>query len=142
MRKTLTGLVLAGALAAAAGCTAGDEQPEVHAPRVATGTLEQLAHRAGCTPDVQTDAAELRQAGCGNGDDRWILATFATDRGQAEWLDTADDYGGTFLVGRRWVAVGPEPLMTELRGRLGGTVERSSSHHSGRSGGGHEEGAH
>ncbi|MBO1333269.1 hypothetical protein [Streptomyces sp. VRA16 Mangrove soil] len=143
MRKTgkllVTAVVLAGA---AAGCTSGgvrDEGPKI--PRTATGTLEQIAHRAGCArPAVQTNAAELRQANCGSGTGRWVLATFATDRGQTEWLDSADDYGGTYLVGRKWIAVGPDAVVTKLRGRLGGTVERSSSHHSGSSGGGgHEE---
>ncbi|WP_372347262.1 hypothetical protein [Streptomyces sp. KL116D] len=140
MRKLLVAGVVA--LAAATGCTAhGDGRPAPKIPRTASGSLEQLAHRAGCAkPDVQTDADELRQANCGSGRSRWVLATFATDRGQAEWLDAADDYGGTYLVGRRWIAVGPDRVVTELRGRLGGTVERSSSHHSGSSGGGgHEE---
>ncbi|MFE5029994.1 hypothetical protein ACFRAO_43600 [Streptomyces sp. NPDC056656] len=100
-------------------------------PKTATGSLEQLAAKAKCRPDIQTDADELRQATCGDGRDRYILATFATDRGQAEWLDQADDYGGTYLVGRKWVAVGSAQVVTRLRGHLGGTVERSSSHHSG-----------
>ncbi|MYW64646.1 hypothetical protein GTY65_11285 [Streptomyces sp. SID8379] len=140
MRKLLvTGAVL---LAATAGCTSGgaaDDGPKI--PRTATGTLEQIAHRAGCEPDVQTDAAELRQANCGSGKGRYVLATFATDRGRTEWLDIADDYGGTYLVGRKWVVVGPDRVVTQLRGRLGGTVERSSSHHTGSGGGGHEEGS-
>ncbi|WP_223206156.1 hypothetical protein [Streptomyces xanthii] len=126
-RTGLLGIAVAGALAVA-GCAAGQaERPQ--APRTATGTLEQLARRAGCTPDVQTDAADLRQANCGSGSSRYVLATFATDRGRAEWLDAADDYGGTYLVGRRWVAAGPERVVTALRDRLGGVVERSSAHH-------------
>ncbi|MET7535718.1 hypothetical protein ACWGDS_36520 [Streptomyces sp. NPDC055059] len=108
-------------------------------PKTATGSLEQLAARAKCRPDIQTDADELRQATCGDGADRYILATFATDRGQAEWLDQADDYGGTYLIGRRWIAVGGDKAVTALRGRLGGTVETSSSHHSGSNGGGGQE---
>ncbi|MFD8569617.1 hypothetical protein [Streptomyces sp. NPDC059639] len=139
MRKLLVAGVLL--VAAAAGCTtdgAHGDTPKI--PRTATGTLEQIAHQAGCDPQVQTDAAELRQATCGTGTGRYVLATFATDRGQAEWLDVADDYGGDYLVGAKWIAVGPDPVVTKLRGRLGGTVERNSSHHSGSSGGGgHEE---
>ncbi|MFI7340419.1 hypothetical protein ACIBUY_21115 [Streptomyces sp. NPDC050085] len=147
MRKLLVaGFMVGAALAGCAGCTAHDDGPKAarsaQAPETATGTLEQLAQKAGCTPDIQTDAAELRQANCGDRSGRYVLATFATDRGQAEWLDAADDYGGTYLVGRKWIAVGTDRVVTELRGRLGGTVERSSSHHSGSSGGGgHEEGA-
>ncbi|MFJ8824975.1 hypothetical protein ACIREE_24745 [Streptomyces sp. NPDC102467] len=135
-------LLVAGVavVAAVTGCGAHDNGSKI--PRTASGSLEQLAHTAGCRPDIQTDADELRQANCGKGSGRYVLATFATDRGQAEWLDAADDYGGTYLVGRKWIVVGADRVVTELRGRLGGTVERSSSHHSMSSGGGgREEGA-
>ena len=49
-----------------------------------------------------------------------MLATFATDRGQREWINEANDYGGSYLVGRKWVAVGDAKVVTALRGRLGG----------------------
>ncbi|MFC7309736.1 hypothetical protein ACFQVC_36670 [Streptomyces monticola] len=127
----------AAVLALAACGGGGDEMPGT-----ATGTLEELAARAGCTPDIQTDAHEIRQAKCGAKSGGYVLATFATDRGRAEWLDEADDYGGSYLVGRKWVVVGEKALLEKLRGRLGGTV-RVSSHHSGNSGGrGNEEDHH
>ncbi|MFJ4712131.1 hypothetical protein [Streptomyces sp. NPDC088785] len=130
MRKLLVAGVLL--VAAAVGCTAGGadgDAPKI--PRTATGTLERIARRAGCDPQVQTDATDLRQATCGSGGGRYVLATFATDRGQAEWLDIADDYGGDYLVGAKWIVVGPDAVVTRLRGRLGGTVEHAASHHSG-----------
>ncbi|MFD3655336.1 hypothetical protein [Streptomyces sp. NPDC058620] len=121
------------------GAADGDGEREV--PPTATGTLEQLAAKAHCEPNLQTDAEELRQANCRSGDGRYVLATFATDRGQREWIDEANDYGGSYLVGRRWVAVGDPEVVAALRGRLGGTVETASQHHSGSSGsGGSEEG--
>ncbi|MFI0236542.1 hypothetical protein [Streptomyces sp. NPDC016845] len=130
MRKLLVaGVVLA---VVTIGCGAHEDAPEHPVtPRTASGSLEQLARTAGCRPDLQTDAAELRQATCGAGRERYVLATFATDRGQAEWLDAADDYGGTYLVGRKWVAVGEDRVVTRLRGRLGGTVERADGGHAG-----------
>ncbi|MGP3633897.1 hypothetical protein ACTU45_11100 [Streptomyces sp. 24-1644] len=121
------------------GAADGDGEREV--PPTATGTLEQLAAKAHCEPNLQTDAEELRQANCRSRDGRYVLATFATDRGQREWIDEANDYGGSYLVGRRWVAVGDPEVVAALRGRLGGTVETASQHHSGSSGsGGSEEG--
>ncbi|MEU0988919.1 hypothetical protein [Streptomyces sp. NPDC005953] len=134
------------ALALITGCSSGgdgdrrgdgDSAPSRRAssPAPAVGTLEQLAARASCTPNVQTDAEELRQANCTTSDGRYVLTTFATDRGLHEWITEAKDYGGTYLVGRRWVAVGDEKVITALRGRLGGTVESGSLHHSGGSGG-------
>ncbi|MET7364325.1 hypothetical protein ABZS61_00595 [Streptomyces sp. NPDC005566] len=133
----LAGLAL---LAACGGGADGDDRPA--APPTATGTLEQLATRARCEPNLQTDAEEIRQANCTTGDGRYVLATFATDRGQREWINEANDYGGSYLVGRRWVAVGDAKVVAALRGRLGGTVETASPHHSGSSGNGGSEGGH
>ncbi|MFJ1783954.1 hypothetical protein ACIOML_06510 [Streptomyces anulatus] len=139
-----TALALAGLLLLA-GCNAepaagGGERPTPEP--AATGTLEQLARKAGCDPNVQTDAAELRQANCTTGSGRYVLTTFATDRGLREWINEAKDYGGSYLVGRQWVAVGDPDVVAALRGRLGGTVETASPHHSGDSGGGGNEDGH
>ncbi|MFI8866253.1 hypothetical protein ACIGNW_04975 [Streptomyces sp. NPDC053707] len=132
-------LTAAGALTACGGGADGDDGPAV--PPTASGTLEQIASKARCEPDLQTDAEEIRQANCTNDDGRYVLATFATDRGQREWINEANDYGGSYLVGRKWVAVGDAEVVAALRGRLGGTVETASPHHSGNSGsGGSEEG--
>ncbi|MFC5800298.1 hypothetical protein [Streptomyces formicae] len=147
-RRITTPIALAAlaltAVAALTGCGADDEEAP-DAPETATGTLEQLAAKAECKPNIQTDAEELRQANCTTGDGKYVLATFATDRGQREWINEANDYGGSYLVGRKWVAVGDEKVVAALRGRLGGTVEAGSSHdqHSGSGsggGGGSEEG--
>ncbi|MET9800721.1 hypothetical protein [Streptomyces sp. NPDC006368] len=145
MAATLVAL----ALPALAGCEAGGGTDGKAggtadaAPPTATGTLEQLAAKAACEPNVSTDAKELRQANCETEDGRkYVLTTFATDRGQREWINEANDYGGTYLVGRKWVVSGDEKVVTALRGRLGGAVETGSSHHSGRSGGGGDEGSH
>ncbi|MFE1960968.1 hypothetical protein [Streptomyces sp. NPDC059479] len=142
MRKERSRVVLAAlVLVLAAGCGANDgadhdsndnKAPDV--PKTATGSLEQLASQAECEPNIQTDAAELRQANCATGDGKYVLATFATDRGQREWINEAKDYGGSYLVGRKWVAVGDAKVVAALRGRLGGTVETGSSHHSGSTG--------
>lgn len=104
------------------------------APDTASGSLEQLAAEAHCRADIQTDAAELRQATCENGARRYVLVTFTNARGQAEWLDEANDYGGTYLVGGRWVAVGGAADIAALRGRLGGTVVDAAGRHGGHHG--------
>lgn len=131
------------ALAAACSSTGGDDGRvgaggDAKEPPTATGSLEEIARRADCEPTIRTDAAELRQANCVTPDGRYILATFATDRGQREWINEANDYGGTYLVGRKWVAVGDEKVVTALRGRLGGTVETGAEHGSHSGGGGGE----
>lgn len=141
MRVTRPMLALTGAVAvlALAGCgSGGGGEDEV--PPTATGSLEHLAAEAKCEPNMQTDADTIRQALCGKGGDKYVLATFATDRGQAEWLNTAKDYGGYYLVGRKWVAVGEEKTVTALRSMLGGTMEEGSEHMN--PGGSHNQGGH
>ncbi|MGW1022312.1 hypothetical protein ACWD4J_01155 [Streptomyces sp. NPDC002577] len=142
MRRTRERLAAAAAVAllALTGCSGSGDADG--APKAATGSLEHLAGEVGCKPDIQTDADELRQAICRNSDGRFVLATFATDRGQREWLNQAKDYGGSYLVGRKWVAVGEPKVVTALRGRLGGTVETGASHDMGSTGGGDGEGGH
>ncbi|MCT9088008.1 hypothetical protein N4G70_03935 [Streptomyces sp. ASQP_92] len=112
------------ALAVLTGCDASSPKPS----KTAGGTLEELAARADCRPVLSTDSAELRRANCTTADGRYVLATFATDRGQREWINEAKDYGGAYLVGRKWVAVGEQSVVTALRGRLGGSVETGTMH--------------
>ncbi|MFF4584362.1 hypothetical protein [Streptomyces sp. NPDC001388] len=126
--------IFAAAAAAAAlvlaGCgSSGSGKAEVSVPTAATGSLEHLAAEVDCTPDMQTDADELRQAICKTAAGRFLLLTFATDRGQREWINGAKDYGGHYLVGRKWVAVGEETsTVTALRKTLGGDIEEGTDH--------------
>ncbi|MFI5682453.1 hypothetical protein [Streptomyces sp. NPDC051636] len=128
MRLTRPMLALTGAAAvlALAGCGSGEATTSV--PPTATGSLESLAAEVKCSPDIQTDADEIRQAICKNTDGKFILATFATDRGQREWINDAKDYGGYYLVGRKWVAVGDDGVVEALRTKLGGDVEIGTNH--------------
>ncbi|MFJ2716093.1 hypothetical protein [Streptomyces sp. NPDC087437] len=129
MRVTRPMLAVAGAAAALAltGCGSGDGAA-AKVPPTATGSLESLAAEVKCEPDMQTDADTIRQAICTNSTGKFVLATFATDRGQREWIDDAKDYGGSYLVGRKWVAVGDSGVVTTLRATLGGDVETGKDH--------------
>ncbi|MGW1258882.1 hypothetical protein ACWD5Q_27770 [Streptomyces sp. NPDC002513] len=120
-------LVLTGC--AGSGGSGGPAAVRSGVPVTATGSLEDLAADVRCKPDIQTDADEIRQAICATSDGRFVLATFATDRGQREWINDAKDYGGFYLVGRKWVAVGDDGVVKELRGTLGGDVEIGVDHH-------------
>ncbi|MFE9437893.1 hypothetical protein ACFYO2_02555 [Streptomyces sp. NPDC006602] len=129
MRVTRPMLALSGAALALAlaGCGSGEEQDAV--PETATGSLEHLAAEVKCTPNMQTDADEIRQAVCQKSEaGKFILATFSTDRGQREWINGAKDYGGHYLVGRKWVAVGETSTVTALRDTLGGDIEEGTDH--------------
>ncbi|MFF2993833.1 hypothetical protein ACFVTC_04535 [Streptomyces sp. NPDC057950] len=135
MRLTREKLVAGAAVAllALTGCGGSDDGGTKagtadRVPATATGSLEDLAAEVKCRPDIQTDADEIRQGVCKVDAGKFILATFATDRGQREWLNGAKDYGGSYLVGAKWVAVGDQKMVTSLRGRLGGTLEEGASH--------------
>ncbi|MGX1370538.1 hypothetical protein RKD19_005897 [Streptomyces canus] len=135
MRLTRPMLALTGAAAvlALAGCGSGGDAKAAAVPQAATGSLEHLAAEVKCTPDIQIDADELRQAICKKGKEKYILATFSTDRGQREWINTAKDYGGYYLVGRKWIAIGHQDVVKSLRATLGGDLEVGADHsaHSG-----------
>ena len=90
-------------------------------------SIEQLAAKAGCTPKIQTNAAELRQGYCTTSSGRYFLTTFATAQGQQQWLEQAKDYGAV-LIGNRW-AIGAAPkVLEQLRGKLGGEIYNGSHH--------------
>lgn len=140
MRVTRPMLALSGAVAilALTGC-GSDGKGEAAVPETVTGSLEHIAAEARCKPNMQTDADTIRQALCKKGKEKYVLATFSTDRGQREWINTAKDYGGFYLVGRKWVAVGHEDVLRTLRGTLGGTVEVGLNHANHSPGGGESD---
>ncbi|MFG2029447.1 hypothetical protein [Streptomyces sp. NPDC048825] len=145
MRLTRHGLAAAGTVAALlvlTGCGSDDGGEKV--PETASGSLEKIAGEVGCKPDIQIDADTIRQALCkntdGDFDDKFVLATFATDRGQREWINGAKDYGGYYLLGRKWIAIGKQKTVTALRGQIGGTLEEGSEHMN--PGGSHNRGGH
>ncbi|MGW7301182.1 MULTISPECIES: hypothetical protein [unclassified Streptomyces] len=142
--KVTRPMLAAVAVLVLAGCgSGGGDDSADDVPKTASGSLEQLAAEVKCAPDIQIDADDIRQAICKGGGHKFILATFATDRGQREWINGAKDYGGHYLVGRKWVAVGDESsTLKSLREKLGGDLEEGTDHsaHEGGSGGGDDSG--
>ncbi|MET7678451.1 hypothetical protein ABZX94_27225, partial [Streptomyces seoulensis] len=89
---------------------------------------DRLLLRPGEPRRPRPQPARPRQAPALLDDGKFVLATFATDRGQREWINDAKDYGGHYLVGRKWVAVGDDGVVNALRGTLGGEVEAGADH--------------
>ncbi|MFJ7260310.1 hypothetical protein ACIQV2_09095 [Streptomyces globosus] len=97
------------------------------APRPAP--LAEIAGALGCTPEVTVDAEELREGACGTGPTAYRMATFGTEEGRSAWLAEARAYGGTYLVGPRWVVTaGSAEALAPVRDRLGGAIESAPGH--------------
>ncbi|WKX68863.1 hypothetical protein [Streptomyces sp. XD-27] len=111
----------------AAGSGAADR---TRPPAAAPESVRDIAAAIGCTADVYVDADELRQAGCRTERGEFRMVTFAADSGQRAWLSEARAYGGTYLVGKRWVVTArPVKPLAALRAELGGTIEAGADHH-------------
>ncbi|WP_079154425.1 hypothetical protein [Streptomyces subrutilus] len=124
------------AVPAAGGCAgspAASHGAHARESREPSASIEEIAAAVGCTAHVDVQADELREGGCQTGEGAYRMVTFAADEGQRSWLAEARMYGGTYLVGGRWVVTAPsEQALTALRGRIGGDLEAGDSH-----GGGH-----
>ncbi|AXE24037.1 hypothetical protein C0216_11735 [Streptomyces globosus] len=120
-----------GAAASPGGAPSPSASP---APRPAP--LADIAGALGCTPEVTVDAEELREGACGTGPTAYRMATFGTEEGRSAWLAEARAYGGTYLVGPRWVVTaGSAEALAPVRDRLGGTIESAPGHGSPAAGG-------
>ncbi|MFF4012656.1 hypothetical protein [Streptomyces sp. NPDC001717] len=105
------------------------EKVSATAPATRSVSIEEIAAAIGCTAEVSVEAEELREGGCESAQGAYRMATFAADEGQRSWLAEARIYGGTYLVGNRWVVTAPQAdALATLRERLGGSLDTGSTH--------------
>ncbi|WP_330261345.1 hypothetical protein [Streptomyces sp. NBC_00539] len=127
------------------GCATGHAKvrPVAAASARANGvSVQDLAAALGCTAEITVDAEELREGACGAGAAGYRIATFTADEGQREWLAESRGYGGTYLVGDRWVVTAASAeALAPLRERLGGKVETGDAHGPEHGDAGHDGGA-
>jgi hypothetical protein len=91
---------------------------------VAPAKVEVIAGLTGCEAKIRTEADELREGVCHTKKGDYLITTFPAEKYKLTWLDAASVYGGTYLVGTRWVVSGKPELLERLRPRLGGTVQQ------------------
>lgn len=120
-RATLVGIAAATffSVASVAGCAA--EADPVTAKRA---TVEQIAGKInGCKPQPAPGRLKgYRQSSCKTSSGYYVINTFTTDPGQAAWLEHAKLYGGTYLVGPKWIVVGGRSSLEQLRKKIGGKI--------------------
>ncbi|GLW63201.1 hypothetical protein Arub01_14450 [Actinomadura rubrobrunea] len=143
-RSPLKAALLCGAAAAllplAAGCSGGSAEAGGSGGKQAQpATAEQLAQQTGCKLSSLRKVADLSQGSCQTDKGRFTVVSFTTDQGQHAWLEEAKPWGGTYLVGPRWVIVSTEQTLKSLQEELGGQIEYGA-HHGGGGGGGHQGG--
>ncbi|MFC6886259.1 MULTISPECIES: hypothetical protein [Actinomadura] len=114
--------------AAGNGADGADGAHSAHGAAASPATIEQLAARTGCALSGKRGSEELRQGACRTAKGRYTLVSFTTDRGRDAWLEEARPWGGSYLVGTRWVAVGAPRTLESLRADLGGHVMNGDHH--------------
>ncbi|MES4905561.1 MULTISPECIES: hypothetical protein [unclassified Streptomyces] len=109
----------------------GKGRPSASAPAARPAGVEKLARTMGCKPEITTDVDDYRQGVCHLGKKNYVFLSFVTAKGQRDWLDYAQMYGGSFLVGNRWV-VSAESMssLKAARDKLGGAIEKSTAYKS------------
>ncbi|MFE2043522.1 hypothetical protein ACFXAZ_21875 [Streptomyces sp. NPDC059477] len=129
--RGVVGAVSVAALALVMGCGGGGSRAEPDAPEVsaapdagvmAPARVEVIARLTGCEASIRIEADELRQGVCHTARADYLITTFPEDRLKETWLDSASVYGGTYLVGMRWIVSARPELMDGFRLTLGGTV--------------------
>jgi hypothetical protein len=131
---------LAMAAVLAAGCGSDDGAKTGQAPTPETAkpdpnakpskpyTVEQLATKLGCKPTFQGKAKDYRQAACDVEGQNVLLAQFDKESGMQDWVASAIQYGGVYLVGERWVLSGKSvEYMRDVQKDLGGQIEGDKS---------------
>lgn len=104
-----------GAHAGHAGGTASNAAP---------ATLEELAAKTGCDKlRTQASGRDMRQSSCMTAKGQLTMMSFTTDQGEQEWLSQAESYGGSYLIGPRWIIVGAPAALKFFQGKLGGKLE-------------------
>lgn len=89
---------------------------------VAPAKVEVIAGLTGCKVKIRTEADELREGVCHTKQGDYLITTFPEEKLKETWLESAGVYGGTYLVGMRWVVSAKPEMLESLRAKLGGTV--------------------
>ncbi|MES9605537.1 hypothetical protein [Actinomadura sp. NPDC000929] len=124
--KTLPLCAALLAMPVAAGCSAGSDASGGKAAEPAS--LAELAQRTDCSLTGKRKVKDLEQGNCKTARGRYVLLSFTSDNGMKAWLEEAKPWGGTYLVGARWVAVSQQQTLESLRGDLGGRIVQGDGH--------------
>ncbi|HEV7629297.1 MAG TPA: hypothetical protein VGO89_22620 [Streptomyces sp.] len=94
-------------------------------------TVEKLAAALDCKSKITRGKVEdYRQGVCKIDKQLYTLVTFKDNKAKRDWLEFSKSYGGTYLVGSRWIIVGEPPSkLATVQGKYGGSIEEGDKHH-------------
>ncbi|MEU8302146.1 hypothetical protein AB0C84_01180 [Actinomadura sp. NPDC048955] len=124
--KTVPLCAAALAMPLAAGCSAASDASDGKAAKPAS--LAELAQQTDCSLTGKRKVQDLEQGNCKTARGRYVLLSFTSDNGMNAWLEEAKPWGGTYLVGARWVAVSQQKTLESLREDLGGKIVQGDNH--------------
>jgi hypothetical protein len=128
LMKTLPLCAAALAIPLAAGCSASDASDGKTAK---PASLTELAKQTDCSVTGKRKVKDLEQGNCKTSQGRFVLLSFTTDQGMNAWLEEAKPWGGTYLVGARWVVVSQQKTLETFRKDLGGKIVQGDNGHGG-----------
>ncbi|WP_433468647.1 hypothetical protein [Spirillospora sp. CA-128828] len=128
LMKTVPLCAAALALPLAAGCSAKSDASATGGKAAKPASLAELAQQTDCSLTGKRKVKDLEQGNCKTSQGRFVLLSFTTDNGMNAWLTEAKPWGGTYLVGARWVAVSQEQTLQSLRKELGGKIVQGDNH--------------
>ncbi|MFF8227562.1 hypothetical protein [Streptomyces caelestis] len=105
-----------------AATPSGSAAPAAGVVAPAKVEVEVIAGLTGCEVKIRTEADELREGVCHTETGDHLITTFPEEKLKETWLESAGVYGGTYLVGMRWVVSAKPEMLGPLRAKLGGTV--------------------
>ncbi|MGW0610728.1 hypothetical protein [Streptomyces sp. NPDC002788] len=132
--RRLGAVVAAGVLVVlplVTACGGGDDDRPAATPSrsaapaagvVAPAKVEVIAGLTGCEAKIRTEADELREGVCHTEKGDYLITTFPEEKLKETWLESARVYGGTYLVGMRWVVSAKPGMLEPLRAKLGGSI--------------------
>ncbi|MFC4494309.1 hypothetical protein ACFPA8_09200 [Streptomyces ovatisporus] len=133
-RFALPALVAAAAVALLGGCSdSGDGTASVSA-KGTPPSVEKLGSALECKVKVTKKVEDYRLGSCKKDKTLFTMVTFKDNRAKRGWLDFSKPYGGTYLVGSRWLVLADsDKKLIPVQAKFGGTIEEGAAHGHGRS---------
>jgi hypothetical protein len=127
-------LVAASAVALLGGCSDSDGGTAAVSAKSTPPSVEKLASAVKCKAKVTKKVEDYRLGSCKKGKTLFTIVTFKDNEAKRGWLDYSKSYGGTYLVGSRWIVLADsDTKLAPVQAKFGGTIEEGASHGHGRS---------